>query len=121
MKNFTPIILEKYNDNKNYNVVDKNIYLNIRKQRYCVAVLIELEKEETLSYPFEDMLDAYRLNHVTIINEYIENDSKFVVFEVEDCENIGLQSINLLKKFLNLEGKDIRLERINNQFKLCVS
>lgn len=118
MKNLTSIILEKYQDINNYQMIENNgifIYMNKHNEKYYTAFSCELENDETVNYPLDDILDKYYLNCVSIELHYPN-----FIFEVEYSNGNGLVNLEGLKKVQEINNKSVFLEKLDDKFRLRI-
>ena len=95
MKNITQVTLEKYKDNPRYELIEGNIYKNLKETTFdanhVFALSYELEEEEDSQYPLEDILDKFYLHASDFIDEDNFDTSTIVNIELggtlEDIKN----------------------------------
>lgn len=105
MKNITLITLEKYKDNPRYELIEGNIYKDLKETTFdanhVFALSYELEEEDDSQYPLEDILDKFYLHVSDFIDEDNFNNSTIVDIE------LGGTLENIKKAISSIIGKRV--------------
>lgn len=95
MKNIKLLHLDKYNDLSKYELAESGIYkfLNDNDDTcYRMSLSMEIEDEENIQYPLEDILDKYFL----YVSDFIDNTPPILNIEFAG----ELDDINNLKQII---------------------
>lgn len=116
MKNIETVILDKYQNKKNYEELENGIYKDLKNKRYVITLRFELEKNENSQYPLEDILDKYYVN----CTSYIVEDGNCMEVEIEDGNDDNFESLDTIKEIASLVGKKIYNKEEDGYMKLVV-
>lgn len=104
MKIIEAIILNKYQDENQYQKLSEYIYQKLDNKSVRIALKTQLENEENTQYPLEDLLDKYYLNVTDYFKTYEIDKVNYLEFELEGSleeESEDLKNIQAVEKLLN--------------------
>lgn len=116
MKNIETVILDKYQNKKNYEELENGIYKDLKNKRYVITLRFELENNENSQYPLEDILDKYYVN----CTSHIDEDGNCMEVEIEDGNDDNFESLDTIKEIASLVGKKIYNKEEDGYMKLVI-
>ncbi|KAF1299350.1 hypothetical protein BAU15_01510 [Enterococcus sp. JM4C] len=116
MKNIEAVILDKYQDEQDYEALENGIYKDLKNNRYVITLSFELEANENSQYPLEDILDRYYLNCTSHV---VEEDNCMEV-EIEDGNDDNFESLDTIEAIASLVGKRVYAEDDGGEVELVI-
>lgn len=120
MKNIKAIILKKYKDPTKFQKITKFVYKDLLEENFKITLCCELEDDEDIQYPLEDILDKYCVNCTDYFEEKILNNKTYLYFELEGSSNNVEENYNNIISIYNLIGKHIYNITEGNYSKLII-
>lgn len=120
MKNIKPIKLDKYKNETEFNKINDYVYKSLIDGSYRTALTCELEEDENLQYPLEDILDKYYVNCTDYIELKTTDTLKILSFELEGSLGDDEEDFKNITEVLELVGKRVYNKLENGYIMLII-